>query len=116
MGISDLQNFGEDHSRVATSRFTLAGIAEKSGHLEEALALFAQALASFERSLGPSHPSTAHTRARLARVLHKLGRDDEARPHAARARQDVAHLEPSTRVRVAVESLLAGWPDDDGRQ
>ncbi len=110
---SGLQNLGEDHPNVATCRFNLAGLAEESGHLEQARELFAQALARFERSLGPSHPSTARTRARLARVLHKLSRDDEARPHTVRALQDVAHLAPSTQHRVAVESLLAGWPDVD---
>ncbi|MEZ4361923.1 MAG: tetratricopeptide repeat protein [Kofleriaceae bacterium] len=108
------KNFGDDHPSVARCRFNFAVLAEESGQLEEAQGLLAQSLASEERSLGPSHPSTAHTRARLARVLHKLALDHEAYPHATRARQDVAHLAPGTRVRASVESLLADWLEDVG--
>jgi hypothetical protein len=46
-------------------------------------------------------------------MLHKLGRDHEARSHATHALRNVAHLAPDTQDRVAVASILAGWLEDD---
>ena len=58
---------------------TLAVIAELRGSKDEAERDYRQALAIRLKSLGAEHPDTARTEWDLAVLLHKLGRNAEAR-------------------------------------
>ncbi|MBP8811011.1 MAG: tetratricopeptide repeat protein [Kofleriaceae bacterium] len=70
---SDLQNLGEDHPSVATSRSNLATVHRALGDLPRAKELHERALASALQNLGEDHPSVATSRSNLALVLRDLG-------------------------------------------
>jgi tetratricopeptide (TPR) repeat protein len=108
---SALQNRGEDHPSVATSRFNLAMICEEDEAWEDAEAYYRSALDSELRSLGPSNPSLAYTRAHLAVVLRRLGKTDEADAEAKLALAIVADQPIGSRYRVAFEKAVRGFSD-----
>ena len=99
-------HFGEDHPAGAAPRFNLAALHELAGDLEQAYGLLAAALAIEERTQGAAHASTATTRVRVAAVLHKLGRHDEARAAAARALADVSSAPTDSGDRRSVEVVV----------
>jgi tetratricopeptide (TPR) repeat protein len=71
--------------RVAADRGMLGAIVAAGGRLEEAEALLRDALAVFERRLGPSHREVALALGNLAEVRRARGDHHEALAHAARA-------------------------------
>jgi tetratricopeptide (TPR) repeat protein len=60
-------------------------VAYDSQHFEEALALHQQSVERLERTLGPDSPRLASPRMFLGLVLHRLGRQADARRHLSRA-------------------------------
>jgi tetratricopeptide (TPR) repeat protein len=67
---SALQNLGEDHPSVATSRSNLAAVLRALGDLPRAKELLERALASDLQNLGEDHHSVATNRSNLAMVLN----------------------------------------------
>ncbi len=56
---------GEEHPRTATTLYNLAGALNSQGNAEEAMRTGKQALAIYEKALGPDHPYTEDTRREL---------------------------------------------------
>jgi tetratricopeptide (TPR) repeat protein len=92
----------------------------EQGDLEGALELLQRALTIKQSKLGSSHVDLAVVHRNIASVLHRLGRDDEALPHARQALSqlgaddetaDAAALEESHAVMATITAQL-GAPEE----
>ena len=102
-----------DFSRIA-SEVNLATLRMELGGLDEAEALYRDALRRFEALLGERHQATARVRTLLARCLHVAGRVEDAEWHFRRSLEDQrASADP---MKIA-ESLIgfAALLSDTGR-
>lgn len=80
------QAFGAHHLKVATTLHGLAKLSYAQDNFSKAAELFQRTLTIREQNLGPQHPEVASTLREYARVLHDLGREDEAIQVEERAR------------------------------
>lgn len=71
-----------EHPEIASSLHELAHVVLHRKRAPEAEPLCREALAMRERLFGATDAQTSHTRALLARILEKLGRDDEGMKEA----------------------------------
>ncbi len=78
------KELGPDHPLTATSLNNLALLYSDQCRYEEAALLYRRALEIEEKGYGPEHPETALDPKNYVIVLHKLGREDEARAIEAR--------------------------------
>jgi len=76
---SDIENFGEGHSKVAIRQSNLAIVYRNLGDHEKARGLLEAALASDIDNFGEGHPSVAIRQSNLANVYRKLGEHEKAR-------------------------------------
>lgn len=77
---------GFDDARLAATLYRLAVVAERRGHVGEALDLYRRALAIEERALGPDHPYVAMVLGSYAALLRRGGQATQAAALEARAR------------------------------
>ena len=76
---SDIENFGEGHSNVATIRSNLAEVYRNLGEHEKARGLLELALKSGIENFGEGHPSVAIRQSILGEVYRNLGDHEKAR-------------------------------------
>ncbi len=83
--LQEVENFGPEDTRLATSLNNLALLYHDEGKYAEAEPLYQRALAINEKTLGPEHPSVALSLENYAELLRKTGREEEASSMEARA-------------------------------
>jgi len=82
----------------ATLNGALGVLAMRRGQWEEAEKLTRLAVEGLECTLGPDHAETAKATERLAQIVKKRGRKDEARTLSARAREALRRLAAGSAV------------------
>jgi tetratricopeptide (TPR) repeat protein len=113
---ANLNNFGENHPRVATSQSNLANAYRDLGRYEEAATLLEIALRAAKNNFGENHPTVAASQSNLANVYGDLGRYEEAATLLEIALQAAKNNFGENHPRVAnYQSNLANVYGDLGR-
>jgi len=95
-GLGILDHRDTDPRRIAHVQERLGSILSANGRPRDGAVRLRDALATYERLLGPDHPDTAITRGQLGCALHRLGHHDEAVAHLRSMRDALAdHLGPN---------------------
>jgi tetratricopeptide (TPR) repeat protein len=76
----DRRVLGDDHPRIAYRLQNLALVAQNTGDLKQAEALYVDALRREERAYGDRHPETVITKSNYGLLLQREGRLAEAEP------------------------------------
>jgi tetratricopeptide (TPR) repeat protein len=111
---------GAEHPDTLASRSNLAGAYLSAGRPDEAIALYQQTLADYERVLGADHPNALISRSNLATAYQLAGRPAEA---ASLLERTLARAERvfgpdhliSIRIRAAISSSLTEKPTPGDR-
>merc|ERR1711865_77543 len=80
-----------------TSISTLAGLLEQTNQAAEAEALLRELFGGQQKNLGRDHQTTLHSCSRLALLLYKLGKADEAKVLSKEAAQLCVQQSPRRR-------------------
>jgi tetratricopeptide (TPR) repeat protein/predicted Ser/Thr protein kinase len=76
--------YGEDAADVAAATLNLGSVADDTGKVDEAAALYLQSLQMLEKALGDKHPRLSPALSRLGSLAQQRGRLDEARGYFER--------------------------------
>ncbi|MBI3990363.1 MAG: tetratricopeptide repeat protein [candidate division NC10 bacterium] len=84
--LKEVESFGPQDRRLATSLYGLADVYRAQGKYTEAEPLYQRALAIREKTLGPEHPDVVTSLENYAALLRRTHHDAEAEKLEARAK------------------------------